>query len=338
MTATGTVHIVSVGLSLFGNLRAGTARLTERHRLDREVAESIRALRERLHDEQDAYAHPSDERDRQAEWLARAVAEGDDARAELAALLREVRVEEWKPGLSAELSALAAYLGRADDGQGKGMCALPAEDTAVLIASDTGPGLRAALLNAAAMAGGDLGRVHYLHDPSDAVASLDGTVVIVRVPGLDAGDTAGFIEAMRNLGGVGRGVRRLVERAGASGAGERVVRFHTSGGFKGALPFLLGMAEALRSILGPRKVKAYAVHELSSASAVELPLRSFHREFLGRQFKGVERGDGVFRTEPPDGKPLQGFAYEFDGDRREWRLTPFGYALNEMLPEAEKEP
>ncbi|MDA2807779.1 hypothetical protein [Nocardiopsis suaedae] len=333
MTATGTVHIVSVGLSLFGNLRAEPAAMAERHRLDREVAESLHARRKRLRDAED-----SGDRDRQAERVARAVKKGEEAHTEFTALLREVRVEEWKPGLSAELSALAAYLGRPADGPGPGTCALPSQDTAVLIASDTGPGLRAALVNAAAMAGGDLGRVHYLHDPSDAVASLDGAIVIVRVPGLDARDTAGFIEAMRDLGGVGRGVRRMVERARAHGAGERVVRFHTSGGFKGALPFVLGMAEALRSILGPRMVKAYAVHELSSGSAVEMPLRSFHREFLERQFKGVERGDGVFRTEPPDGKPLQGFAYDFDSDKREWRLTPFGYALNEMLPEATKEP
>lgn len=343
----GTAHIISVGISLFGNVSGGRSAVRRRVKEHaREVADRVGGKADRITGDtiggsaagaaasgvvgdKDHRQNGRELRDRQARWLSRAIDAGTEERAVLDELLADVTVDRWPPELSAELTALAAYLGM-------GSPVLEPEDTAVLIASDTGPGLRASLFNAAAMAGGDLDRVRYLHEPSDGVAGLRGKVVVVRVPQLDAGDTAGFVEAMRNLGGVGRGVCRLVGKTGAPGSEDRVVRFHASGGFKSALPFVLGMAEAMRSILGPLRVKAFGVHELDSTSAVELPLKSFPADFLKECLVGVD-ANGTFKGDPPNGQPLRGFAYDPDPDGTRWRLTPFGHALYEILPEASDE-
>jgi hypothetical protein len=72
---------------------------------------------------------------------------------------------------------------------------LPADDIAILVCSDTPGGMVAGVCNAAALTGGDLRRIRYLDSPEAAPARLRGCAVVVRVPGLDAGDADGKFAA-----------------------------------------------------------------------------------------------------------------------------------------------
>ncbi|WP_017593830.1 hypothetical protein [Nocardiopsis potens] len=312
-----TVHLVSVGVSLFDNLQRGRQELIDGLGIDRALAKRIRAAEKELRDPE-SEGFPAEESAKQAAWLREVTAPGSGTeRQRLEKLLKEIEPENWPARASAELTALAVH--RSGSG-------IPPADTVVLLASDTGRGLRAALFNAAALAGGDLKRVRYLHDPSDEIAAMRGDIVIARLPGLDVGNDEGFTEAMRGLGDIGRGVDRLLR------PGDTEAALHLSGGFKAALPFLLGLGEALRSLRGPTKVKAYAVHELDpDQRAVELPLRHLPATLLEKQL--ADAGDnGYFRKAPPDDQPLDGFAYEQDDDGVNWRLTPFGHALRRLFP------
>ena len=202
---------------------------------------------------------------------------GED-REQFLELLGEVKPQLWPYQVSAELTTMAA-----SDPKGKS-CSLPSGQTAVLIASDTSKGLHAALFNAVAIAAGDLERVRYLPEPTPDIVKERGNVVIVRMPGLDAGNNKVFLEAMRGFGLLGQGIDRLLKNDE-----DMAARFHLSGGFKAALPYLLGLGEALHSLRGKSSVQAYTVHELSrDLSSIELPLRSLPSGLLSQQLAGTD--------------------------------------------------
>lgn len=313
----GTVHLVTVGVSLFDKLQANRSELKGMFTNDN-LHSRIATAHKEFYDKEEEKKFDSLAKVSEAasEWLSRVTTPGSgEEREHLEGLLTRVEPRLWPAKASAELSTVSAK-----NEPGKSV-ALPEADTAILLASDTGKGLRAALFNAVAFADGKLDRVCYLPEPTKEIASQRGKVVIVRVPGLDAGDPAGFVEAMKGLGALGQGVDRMLEEAGD------VAFFHLSGGFKAALPFLLGLGEALRSLRGKGKVQAFALHELSDDRSIELPLRSFSPDLLAKQLANTNT-DGYFTAPPPDGRPLAGFAYEeVDND---WRLTPFGFALRAL--------
>ncbi|MEU1900653.1 hypothetical protein ABZ512_19945 [Nocardiopsis dassonvillei] len=319
-TRRGTVHLITVGVSLFDNLQVKRTELRKTIE-DSGLCARVASASTEFHDPDRETGDRAEDAGKASAWL-RAVTSPDSGqeRKDLEDLLERVEPRMWPARISAELSTLAARNPHTNSLE------LPDHDTALLVSSDTAKGLRAALFNAVVLAGGDLNRVRYLAEPLSQVHEERGKVVVVRLPGLDAGDSKGFVEAMRGLGSLGQGVDRILEEAGDTAF------FHLSGGFKAALPFLLGLGEALRSLRGKSRVRAFALHELSrDLLSIELPLRSFSSRLLREEIAGAAE-DGTLPPRPAGRAPLLGFAYETDEDGRTLKLTPFGHALRELLP------
>ncbi|MGH3797664.1 MAG: hypothetical protein ACRDSP_22570 [Pseudonocardiaceae bacterium] len=302
-----TIHLISVGLSLMDTLRGGP-RLRN---ADRSLAASI--AREK------PWEILGTERAAASGWLTGALAtESSNARdSDRAGLLAEttgrIQPHLWPGQFSAELDTFAR------DPAVK--LPLDVADVAVLVSSDTAGGLTAALWNAVALAGGDLARVRYLADPTAPIGAARGQAVLARVPGLDAGDSRGFSEAMRGLGSLGHSLRY-----GVAGEGE-AFRCYLSGGFKAAIPYLIGLAEGLRSLPDTGPVDAVVLHELTEFDPIRLPLRRMAPEMVAEELRGFD-GDGVRRHDSGPGF-LDGYAYEKHGST--WQLTPFGEGLRALF-------
>lgn len=325
--STRTVHLITVGVSLFDSLQNSLVALRgggaggRRGLLedDKALAKRVWDARKEMYDSENEEI-ADQEREIQAAWMAEVTTPGSGAaRTRLEGLLSRIEPARWPAEASAELSSLAAHNLPAK------RVAVSGQDTALLITSDTGKGLRASLFNAVALAGGDLNRVRYLHEPTEeGVARERGNIVIVRLPHLDVDGRKEFTEAMRGLGRLGRGVDRLLKPE------DDVARFHLSGGFKAALPFLLGLGETLRGLHNSVKVRAFALHELAPGlTSIELPLRSLPT-FLIRDQMAVFDTDGLTYGAPPQDAPLRGFAYDRMENSHVWKLTPFGEALREL--------
>jgi hypothetical protein len=156
-------------------------------------------------------------------------------------------------------------------------------------------------------------------------------VVMARVPGMDAGDEGGFRRAMGGLGTLARDVLRSGELA----KGEPF-RFYLSGGFKAAIPYLIGLAEGLRSLgqqpgvmSAPHPVTAFVLHETAGKGEppIRLPLRRLiatqvEQELSRFDVSGVR--DGV-----PSPALLDGYAYEVEG--KQCTLTAFGEGLRALF-------
>lgn len=299
-----TIHLISVGISLEEALREG--RLREHNRtLDRAVA---REEPWTLLGTDNAAAH---------EWLSRTLAgdQRDPARfGRLQTMAERIRPEQWPSSLSAELSTLAR------DPQAR--LPLSSTDVAVLLSSDTAEGLTTGLWIAVALVGGALHRIHYLADPDHLISDVHDRVVLARIPGMDAGDERGFNDAMHAVGVLGR---RLRERVAADG---EPIRCHLSGGFKAAIPYLIGLAEGLRSLGGTGQVDAVVLHERTQGGLIRLPLRRMAPGRVAQELSGFR--DGV-RAEKPESDFLEGYAWEEEKDRKRWRLTPFGRGLHALF-------
>lgn len=183
----------------------------------------------------------------------------------------EVRSSDWQ--LCAEWTSLTvASHARSDDG-----CCH------VLIASDTDDGLRSAVLVAGQYALGE--RIHYVDDPVDA-ANLEmepGAVYVFRIPRLDFSVNAMTDLTWFALGTVGHTIQQTARRARA---GQWEVLLHLTGGYKAMIPYLLVMAEGIKTachieVIEGRvpTVRAVSVHEqppgteLGEQILIELPVR-----------------------------------------------------------------
>jgi len=135
---------------------------------------------------------------------------------------------------------------------------------------------------------------------------------------------------MRGLGALGRA---LLPRCDVKPHGEFVTddneefSVYLSGGFKAAIPYLIGLAEGLRSIGGVGPVNAWVLHETTTSGAIQLPLRRMTIEAIRWAVQGYD-GDGERKTEPSS-DALDGYAYERHG--RRWRLTAFGEGLRTLV-------
>jgi len=228
-------------------------------------------------------------------------------------LVDEVRPQHWSEKVTAELQTLHA-LGA--------LRPLPAQDIAVLVASDTTDGLTAALWNALALTGNpDL--VRFLPDPESPLAPPAGGVLIARIPGLEVSSDSGFRRAMRNLGALGRNL--LFSHCPGE---DEEFRFCLSGGYKATIPYLIGMAEAMRS--SHSRVTAHIQHESTVDSAIRLPLRVLPAEHVRRELDGFDV-DGCATAVPYD-RILEGYAYE--RDNLGYRLTGFGEGLRILVGDA----
>jgi hypothetical protein len=241
----------------------------------------------------------------------------EDAARLLSDMCTAVHPEKWPSALSAELDTFARASGPGHS--------LRDDDVAVLISSDTVTGLTAGLWNAAALTRADLSRIRYLAVPDERPGDTRGHAVLVRVPGLDAGDEAGFAKAMTGLGRLGRNLLNTPD----IGAAEPF-RFYLSGGFKAAIPYLIGLAEGLRSVDPGRDVSAWVLHDTTRSAAIRLPLRRFITGTVQEQLQGFAT-DGTRPGKPGGPAVLEGYAYEQDPGGKMWRLTPFGQGLRSLF-------
>jgi hypothetical protein len=155
----------------------------------------------------------------------------------------------------------------------------------VLIASDTDEGLRAATLVAAQYA--DEHTLRYIAEPTAAghLRIEPGEVRIVRIPDLDLGKKQPTDRTWFSLGTVGHVIQTTARMPPAGSRWEVVL--HLTGGYKAMIPYLLVMAEGIKSVFhDPQRVtsavptiSAVTVHEASvdraagAAVLVELPVR-----------------------------------------------------------------
>jgi len=236
-------------------------------------------------------------------------------------LVDVVRPDLWPTSVSAELDTFH---------RATGTRTLPPRDTAVLLTTDTVTGMTAALWNAIALTAATPSRVRYashpqaLDPPDDDRPPLGGSAVIVRIPRLHARTETDLCAAMRNLGTVGRALLRPPGSAPAED-----FRFYLSGGFKAAIPYLIGLAEGLKSVRElTGSVKAYILHEDTGGAPIPLPLRRLNPDWVHRELDGFDDA-GATRTRP-DGDFLAGYAYD-GAATGPWLLTPFGHGLRELF-------
>ncbi|RKS07012.1 CRISPR-associated protein Csm6 family [Nocardiopsis sp. Huas11] len=321
------VHLITAGLSLLDKTHGPDSGL-EKLKLDEGMIEALRENRTVLYDEED------DNNTRAADYTKRSWEEinallgaphgGTNPDHELSAALQELSLRDWPHTMSAELNSLAAYYRSTSP-------RLRKEDTAVLITSDTAAGLRASLLNALVMTGGDTERVRYLSDTSLDVDQARGMVVVLRLTGLatpSGPDEAAplFHNAMRTLGALGRNLYQTAK------AEPTRFRFHLSGGFKAALPYLLNLAEAMRTVCGRKVVSAHSLHESAfDQQSLPIPLRSLDLD-LRRLREDLVGADGTLPAIPGGDPTLNGFLYE-ETPQGKVALTPFGTALRELVRE-----
>jgi hypothetical protein len=239
------VHVVPVGISLLGRITAGALPALEpvlRPTPAQIVGNPAGAVRERLRSATRA-----------------------DTVLPLDRLLDDVQVGQLRHPDSRALSAEWSTIHAARANQ-------PGADAIILLATDTDEGLRSALFVAARYPT----EIHYLDDPLRwdlPPQVIPGNVYLCRVPGLDLARSNLATPVWRALGRLGRLVADDARHA------DRQVMFHLSGGYKAVLPYLMVMAETLRSILCDKElctsastVRAAALHE-SSADLVDVPIR-----------------------------------------------------------------
>lgn len=322
-----TVHVATVGVSLFENLLTEASSKVEEVLGDTDLSRAVFNERERIHDLKGELKNPREEVLRVSEKLIKETSDEGQAREALEDLVEEISPDLWPRDVSAELASLAANRGgnpRLDIGG-------EIDETVLLIASDTGRGLRAALFNALVITSGDVDRVDYLPTPNSTFRVEHGRVTIVRLPGLDAENNEQFLRAMRELSAFGPFFEEALRNP------ESTCRFHLTGGFRVAMPFLLGFAQALHSLYDGQ-ISTHAQYEFSSSPrSIELPLSAPRTDDLEGKLAGSD-DDGYFENEPPEGNIWEGFAYEFVPDQLRWRLTPFGMALRELIPKTKNAP
>jgi hypothetical protein len=307
-----TVHFISVGLGVVEEFLADPWRRLGSSRP--ELAETIdRSGAARLVAGQAAGNSQAASR-----WLAQRLGPPSPAHERLAELARQIRPDLWPKEASAELQTFAG----AAHSQ-----VLARDDIAILLATDTVDGLAAALWNAVALVGGDLGRVRYLADPADRPTGVRGCAVMVRVPSLDARNHRGFRIAMGGLGRLGRNLVGVPGEQGVTNPGEPF-RFYLSGGFKAAIPYLIGLAEALRSLERGHPVEAFVLHETTDADPIPLPLRRLPAELVRSELAGFDQ-DGHYPEQERTTNFLEGYAYE-KGEQG-WELTAFGEGLRVLF-------
>lgn len=337
-----TVHLISVGLSVLRSLEDPHKVLQSGGGLLDPVLDADPRPHELLSGGRDA------DRVRADEWMS---AEFGPDSGESAGPLRDlagrVRPGKWPRHMSAELDTFARVTG--------GSFLLRSDDIAVLICSDTPEGLLAGAWNALAAADGEFSRIRYASGPGEpsVLGGARGSVVLVRVTGMDAGNDE-FRDAMRGLGFLARNLFA----SGTLRPGEEF-RFYLSGGFKAAVPYLIGLAEAIRSVddkclnlLGATDltpvpepcwpVAAYVQHETAplNSKPIRVPLRRLVADSVRDELAGYD--DSGLRPGRPGWNLLEGYAY--DAQKKKWgkeqtcRLTPFGEGLRALFGTGRQRP
>ncbi|NKZ07297.1 hypothetical protein [Actinomadura latina] len=251
-------------------------------------------------------------------WWPQALAKDGDAAVaawadELEKQAAASRLPEWSTRVSAEVNTVAVRV----------LQPLPALLAAghriLLLASDTGEGMAAALTCAYIFAGGDTGRIGCVTAPTDEDAALGfserlpgGRVTVVRIPRL-APDSSGLRDAVAAIGYV---LRAAYDLGGP-------LEVHLTGGFKITLLHTLTMTEILYSRNPVRTSAWYIFDEAKGAKGPDrLDLRRFPEEHLcamRRELSGVALTGRV-----PVGGSYRGVAWKETADGRAV-LTEFGH-------------
>ncbi|GLU49434.1 hypothetical protein [Nocardiopsis ansamitocini] len=261
---------------------------------------------------------------------------GDTAEAkELDADIAVLRPELFLSGASAELASLA-HPGSPDTLQLPPHVRAGLHDVVVLIPSDTAVGTRAALWNALALTGGDRSRVDYLASPKDASEPAHGRVLIAPVPGLDLLHGGDLSRAMRHIGTLGS---RLIDTL--AGPGHRYV-FHLTGGYRAPLPYLIGLAEGMRSLRSRNgaehaevaSVSARMMHESRRERLIPVPLRDLPYALVKEVFREADEHPESFAARGAQNDDLEGYVYQ--RVNRRFELTPFGEGLRALFTEPAK--
>jgi hypothetical protein len=325
-----TVHLISVGVSLLKAMEhPGSKKLGG-------------DLSRACHDTQAfstlTFDFSATQREAASRWVTGALPGPDEpghepARAgHLRDIADELDIGLWPARISAEIETFR-YASEAFP--------LSEDDIAILICSDTAEGLLAAVWNALGLVKGAFSRVAYVPEPDKGVGNVRGKAVIARVEGMDAASSDRFRDATRHLGALACGLF-----ASRSLNKEDDFRFYLSGGFKAAIPYLIGMAEAIRSLdkvrlaelrvpeLAPGSgeafpVRAFVMHEMSDPpKPIELPLRRLSSTAIRRELAGFT--GGICR-EPRESALLEGYAYETLPGGNGYQLTPFGEGLKTLF-------
>ena len=293
-----TIHVISVGKSILDFLQDPYSKAEE------ELADQIAAAAPKVLDLA-GKTSSGEVSETLSSWL------GDEVSPRLEELVEQLAPDQWPAAASAELDTF--------DKAARLRPRLTSGSTAVLIASDTAQGLVSALWNALALTGGNAKRVRYLPELSPSFQGLRGTAMIARIPRLDARNADDFRAAMGYLGELGYRLLDQVHRKSEK------VRFYLSGGFKATIPYLIGLAEGMRSC-DQVDVTACVLHEATEAT-IELPLRRLYRETVEDELEPFAFSD-VSDIKPKIGV-LEGYAYEKTADGR-WELTAFGAGLKAL--------
>lgn len=216
--------------------------------------------------------------------------------------------------------------------------------TVVLLASDTNPGVAAAMAVAARIAANpdgtiNYGRIRYVSTPelrvlkpgSHAGWSYEfdtGSVTVVRVRELDPRMPGGLDIAAAGLGQALRAAYDSVHDMG--------VEIHLTGGLKATLLHTLLMAEVLHSLNTDVEMSAWYLYDddtTASPEAVRIGLRRFEPTYLHEMRKelcNVRDGNAT------SGRTFEGLAWR--GRGAEARLTDFGTAFLAVLGEEIRPP
>jgi hypothetical protein len=237
----------------------------------------------------------------------------------------------WPACCSAESESLNSVTGRHT---------VSAGDLVVLLVSDTPVGLLSGLWNAVHLAG-----------PIDTFQRLDyaggdtkleglgarGRVRIQVVSDLDLARPGRFNEAMGRLGEIGCAVLRDLNH-------DEDILVHLSGGYKATIPFMIGIAEGMRSVslggLPPASVRAVVVHRDSVEGhrrrPVDVPLRRLKEGDLRTELREFDASDRArCTTSGAVGRgndALLGYAYDqTEQGATVAELTPFGHGLRALV-------
>jgi hypothetical protein len=323
-----TFYLIPTGLSILDNL---AKEVGEPH--DWDIAPTDPGwVAQRLRDSAETYAY-GDERPENvaASW-----------RTEFADHAEDLDIAAWDPVVSAETSTLAAR--RREAAGGPAPTLLGADDTAVLLASQTPEGMCAALLVATMLAGGDPGRVDVAETPAVPTASATrapagsyqmhaGRVAVVRVTGLAPQVDGGFTLATFGIGDVMRAVR-LAAAMVPAGPG-RLIDVQLTGGYKAVLLYTMALAEILRSTVHEDGIDVSACYLFEQPGAQtpripptlnEIGLRLFSPTFCHTAALALS---AVHRGRRPQSGDLDGVAWETRGRQR--RLNALGYGYLALL-------
>jgi hypothetical protein len=230
----------------------------------------------------------------------------------------------WKTQISAESTSLSVDRGRVRIGP---------EDLIVFLSSDTSSGLLSAFWNAIHVAGSPdpLSHIDFAGPGSFLTSRALPRVRIQVITGLDLKRPDRVNEAMRNLAEFAANILEMWRPEP-----RREIVIHLSGGYKATIPFLIGIAEGMRSLRDdPATVRALVVHEDSlnngTAAAVPIPLRRFKASTMRNELRSFqEAGDYVPQENLSGSDALLGYAYDATNDGK-YTLTAFGHGWKALL-------